>query len=218
LAGTLHSDRKNIPPLTHSSARDPISGQLSQESISFSLDNSDRTWDSVNPQGIYKYIYERQPVTVRYGMDVDGKTEWVSGGMFFLSEWSVPANSIEASFQARDAFLYLSRTSIDDSVFKSCNHPTQKIFTVTGMVVRGILGTIKERSSSEHTAATISDSCVISSKHGFQYALGLRERSSFIVFIVRRVLCPAKNVIAFAIASKFMRRRQKYSFRHSAIL
>jgi hypothetical protein len=37
-------------------------------------------------------------------------SEWVSGGMFFLSEWSVPANSIEASFQARDAFLYLSST------------------------------------------------------------------------------------------------------------
>lgn len=104
-------DKTKILSYSHSSARDPISGQLSQESISFSLDNSDRTWDSVNPQGIYKYIYERQPVTVRYGMDVDGKTEWVSGGMFFLSEWSVPANSIEASFQARDAFLYLSSTT-----------------------------------------------------------------------------------------------------------
>lgn len=103
-------DKTKILSYSHSSARDPISGQLSQESISFSLDNSDRTWDSVNPQGIYKYIYERQPVTVRYGMDVDGKTEWVSGGMFFLSEWSVPANSIEASFQARDALLYLSST------------------------------------------------------------------------------------------------------------
>lgn len=103
-------DKTKILSYSHSSARDPISGQLSQESISFSLDNSDRTWDSVNPQGIYKYIYERQPVTVRYGMDVNGKTEWVSGGMFFLSEWSVPANSIEASFQARDAFLYLSST------------------------------------------------------------------------------------------------------------
>lgn len=104
-------DKTKILSYSHSSARDPISGQLSQESISFSLDNSDRTWDSVNPQGIYKYIYERQPVTVRYGMDVDGKTEWVSGGMFFLSEWSIPANSIEASFQARDAFLYLSSTT-----------------------------------------------------------------------------------------------------------
>lgn len=110
-------DKTKILSYSHSSARDPISGQLSQESISFSLDNSDRTWDSVNPQGIYKYIYERQPVTVRYGMDVDGKTEWVSGGMFFLSEWSVPANSIEASFQARDAFLYLSSTKYTGSKY-----------------------------------------------------------------------------------------------------
>lgn len=104
-------DKTKILSYSHSSARDPISGQLSQESISFSLDNSDRTWDSVNPQGIYKYIYERQPVTVRYGMDVDGTVEWVNGGKFFLSEWSVPANSIEASFQARDAFLYLASTA-----------------------------------------------------------------------------------------------------------
>lgn len=103
-------DKTKILSFRHTSSRDPISGQLSQESISFSLDNSDRTWDSVNPQGIYKYIYERQPISVRYGMDIDGKVEWVNGGKFFLSEWSVPANSIEASFQARDSFLYLSST------------------------------------------------------------------------------------------------------------
>lgn len=104
-------DKTKILSFRHTSSRDPISGQLSQESISFSLDNSDRTWDSVNPQGIYKYIYERQPISVRYGMDIDGKVEWVNGGKFFLSEWSVPANSIEASFSARDSFLYLMSTT-----------------------------------------------------------------------------------------------------------
>lgn len=104
-------DKTKILSYSHSSARDPISGQLSQESISFSLDNSDRTWDSVNPQGIYKYIYERQPVSVRYGMDVDGTVEWVNGGKFFLSEWSVPSNSLEAKFSARDSFLYLMATT-----------------------------------------------------------------------------------------------------------
>lgn len=104
-------DKTKILSYSHTSSRDPISGQLSQDSISFSLDNSDRTWDSVNPQGIYKYIYERQPISVRYGMDVDGKVEWVNGGKFFLSEWSVPSNSIEASFSARDSFLYLMSTT-----------------------------------------------------------------------------------------------------------
>lgn len=103
-------DKTKILSYSHTSSRDPISGQLSQDSISFSLDNSDRTWDSVNPQGIYKYIYERQPVSVRYGMDVDGTVEWVNGGKFFLSEWSVPSNSLEAKFSARDSFLYLMAT------------------------------------------------------------------------------------------------------------
>lgn len=104
-------DKTKILSYSHTSSRDPISGQLSQDSISFSLDNSDRTWDSVNPQGIYKYIYERQPVSVRYGMDVDGTVEWVNGGKFFLSEWSVPSNSLEAKFSARDSFLYLMTTT-----------------------------------------------------------------------------------------------------------
>lgn len=104
-------DKTKILSYSHTSSRDPISGQLSQDSISFSLDNSDRTWDSVNPQGIYKYIYERQPVSVRYGMDVDGTVEWVNGGKFFLSEWSVPSNSLEAKFSARDSFLYLMATT-----------------------------------------------------------------------------------------------------------
>lgn len=104
-------DKTKILSYSHTSSRDPISGQLSQDSISFSLDNSDRTWDSVNPQGIHKYIYERQPVSVRYGMDVDGTVEWVNGGKFFLSEWSVPSNSFEAKFSARDSFLYLMATT-----------------------------------------------------------------------------------------------------------
>lgn len=104
-------DKSKIISYSHTSSRDPISGQLSQDSISFSLDNSDRTWDSVNPQGIYKYIYERQPISVRYGMDIDGTVEWVNGGKFFLSEWSVPSNSVEASFTARDSFLYLMTTT-----------------------------------------------------------------------------------------------------------
>lgn len=40
-------------------------------------------------------------------MDIDGTTEWINGGKFFMSEWSVPANGIEASFVARDALGFL---------------------------------------------------------------------------------------------------------------
>ena len=103
----LTYEKENLISYSHESNRDPISGQLSKDSVSFSLDNSQQTWNPLNPQGMYRYLYERQLVTVSYGMDVDGTTEWINGGRFFMSEWSVPSNGIEASFVARDALGFL---------------------------------------------------------------------------------------------------------------
>jgi hypothetical protein len=100
-------EKKDIFSYKHDSTRDPISGQLPNDSITFTVDNSTQKWNPINPEGLYKYLYERQPISVEYGMDLDGTVEWITGGKFFLSEWSVPSNSIEASFTARDAFGYL---------------------------------------------------------------------------------------------------------------
>lgn len=100
-------DKNDILSYTHTSSRDPVSGQLSKDCVEFSLDNSDKKWDPINPKGMYTYLYERQPINVRYGMDINGKTEWINGGKYFLSEWNVPSNGLEASFVARDAFEFL---------------------------------------------------------------------------------------------------------------
>ena len=99
--------KKDLVSYTHTSSRDPISAQLPKDSIEFSLDNSQKTWDAINPRGMFRYLYERQEVNVRYGMDVDGETQWINGGKFYLSEWSVPSNGLEASFAARDALEFM---------------------------------------------------------------------------------------------------------------
>lgn len=100
-------NKKDLVSFTHTSSRDPISAQLPKDSIEFSLDNSQKTWDAINPRGMFRYLYERQEVDVRYGMDVDGETQWINGGKFYLSEWSVPSNGLEASFTARDALEFM---------------------------------------------------------------------------------------------------------------
>lgn len=99
--------KKDLVSYTHTSSRDPISAQLPKDSIEFSLDNSQKTWDAINPRGMFRYLYERQEVDVRYGMDVDGETQWINGGKFYLSEWGVPSNGLEASFTARDALEFM---------------------------------------------------------------------------------------------------------------
>ena len=104
-------NKKDIVSYTHTSSRDPIAAQLPKDSIEFSLDNSQKTWDAINPRGMFRYLYERQEVDVRYGMDVDGETQWINGGKFYLSEWSVPSNGLEASFTARDALEFMMTTN-----------------------------------------------------------------------------------------------------------
>lgn len=100
-------NKADLLSYTHESKRDPISGQLSKDSVSFSIDNSEQRWNPVNPGGLYQYLYERQEITVQYGMDLGNSIEWIDGGKFFLSGWTIPANGITASFEARDAFSFL---------------------------------------------------------------------------------------------------------------
>lgn len=99
--------KKDIISYTHEQSGDLNSGTLPKNAITFSLDNSDGKWDPINPTGLAKYLCERQKITTRYGMDVNGTVEWIPGGVFYLSEWRAPANGLEASFVARDIFEYL---------------------------------------------------------------------------------------------------------------
>lgn len=84
-----------------------ISGEIPKSSIQFTVDNTDGRWSLNNPTGIEQYLAERQPVTVRFGMNVNGAIEWIPGGKFYLSEWKTSANSLVATFAARDVFEYL---------------------------------------------------------------------------------------------------------------
>ena len=88
----------------HNQSVDLLSATLPQSSIRFQLRNDDGRWNPDNPNGFEKYLMEQQEVNVRYGMDIDGTTEWIDGGVFWLSEWNTPANGLEVVFTANDAF------------------------------------------------------------------------------------------------------------------
>lgn len=94
----------------HTQTADLLSATLPKNSITFRLRNDDNRWNPENPEGIERYLLTQQEVKLRYGMTVGGKTEWIKGGTFWLSEWSTPSNGIEASFTARDAIEFMSGT------------------------------------------------------------------------------------------------------------
>lgn len=100
-------NKGDLLSFSHEQDGDLLSGKIPKYSVEFTLDNSDGRWDPNNPFGMGQYLSERQKLTVRYGMDIGGTTEWIRAGTFYLSEWSAPPNGLEARFVARDGFEFL---------------------------------------------------------------------------------------------------------------
>ena len=104
---TMTFTKGDIFSFTHEQSGHLNSGELPKNSIDFTLNNTDGRWNPNNPTGMGQYLSERQKLKVRYGLDVGGTVEWINAGTFYLSEWRVPSNGLEASFVARDIFEYL---------------------------------------------------------------------------------------------------------------
>ena len=99
--------KNDLLNFSHTQTVDLLSASLPVNKITFGLRNEDSRWNPDNPTGVEKYLLEQQEITVRYGMIVNGSTEWIDGGRFWLSEWNTPANGLEASFTAKDALEFM---------------------------------------------------------------------------------------------------------------
>ena len=108
-------DKNEILSYSHEQTGDPLGCEISKNSIEFSLNNSDGRWDILNPLGLGKYLYERQPLVVRYGMVTSKGVEWIQSNVFYLAEWRIPNNGLEAYFTARDAIDFLLYTNYSRS-------------------------------------------------------------------------------------------------------
>lgn len=94
--------KKDLLSFTHQQTGSLVSGELPKNHIEFSLDNSDGKWNPNNPRGLERYLSDRLQVLLRYGYVIDGVEEWIPGGVFYMSEWHLSLNGIEAKFVARD--------------------------------------------------------------------------------------------------------------------
>ena len=94
----------------HSQNVDPISASLPKSEISFSIDNSDNSYNPNNLEGMAKYLIERQELKTRYGYKIGNKVEWIDCGTFYMSEWDAPQGGMTADFKARDLLEFMTGT------------------------------------------------------------------------------------------------------------
>jgi hypothetical protein len=103
-------NNESIFEITGRNNADPLGSVIPENTLIFKVDNTAQLWNPANPQGLYSYLLEHQEVTARFGYEINGAVEWISGGVFFLAEWDVPQNGITATFTAKNAFEFLDET------------------------------------------------------------------------------------------------------------
>lgn len=95
---------------SHTQEVDPISSALPKSEISFSIDNTDDSYNPNNLNSLAKYLIERQELKARYGYKVNDNIEWIDCGTFYMSEWDAPQGGITADFTARDLLEFMTDT------------------------------------------------------------------------------------------------------------
>lgn len=108
LGATVVYTKDDLLGFSHKQSSDLLSATLPENNIVFKLRNDDGRWNPDSPTGMEKYLLEQQELSVRYGMDVNGVTEWIPGGTFWLSEWETPSNGLEVDFTAKSALCFMT--------------------------------------------------------------------------------------------------------------
>lgn len=108
--GVKMFSKSDLFSYSHSQEVDPVSASLPKTEISFSLDNSENTYNPHNLDSLAKYLIERQEVKSRYGYKIGDDIEWIDCGTFYMSEWNASQGSLTADFTARDLLEFMTDT------------------------------------------------------------------------------------------------------------
>lgn len=93
----------------HTLSVDPLSSSLPYEKISMKVINYSKDYNPDNPQGAWAHFANGQPLSVRYGVTIDGVTEWVEAGRLLLSD-APTVDGDTATFEAVDVLSTLTGT------------------------------------------------------------------------------------------------------------
>ena len=109
LGQRLIIDKTVLTKYTDTREIDLNSLSLPLNGVKFEIDNSDDKFNPDNPTGIYSYLQEKQEVNVFFGLKLSNGMYYINGGVFYITEWKVPQNSITATFTASHLLDFMKK-------------------------------------------------------------------------------------------------------------
>ncbi len=90
-----------------------VGDTLPANEIKFTIDNSSREFNILNPQGFYRFLKERQEVSLGIGVEVEEDVfEYITTKGYYLTDWQSDEGALTTTFTARNIFELLDKEYI----------------------------------------------------------------------------------------------------------
>lgn len=100
---------------------DPIAESLPSTRMVIKIDNSDRRFNIINPDGIYAYLQPTQNFTVTMGVGADKDSlDYCGMGTFYYSASSAENSGMTAEFTAFDWFYWMEQRNYANTTTGTC--------------------------------------------------------------------------------------------------
>jgi hypothetical protein len=99
---------------------DLTSIEVPNAEFSFTVENTDRAFNILNPTGFYKYLQQRQKIDASFGVELDsGSNVYIPLGRYYLMDWKSEEGSMTATFTARTSLDLMESYTYENTVANS---------------------------------------------------------------------------------------------------
>lgn len=98
---------------------DIITKTLPAGEFKFTVENSKKDFNILNPDGFHKFLQERQLVTPEVGVVIGTSTEYIRLGKFYLMDWISDEGTLTSTFTARNIIDIIASYDYENLVPKS---------------------------------------------------------------------------------------------------
>lgn len=128
-----------------------LENNIPTSQVSFTIDNINKRFNIINPNGAYKYLQDKQMITTKIGVYIDDNTiEYIEMGKYYLDEWKT--EGITATFVAKDNLFFVN----DDLIYSNeeIQTKTLKEYAIMLLEYAGITNYIIDDNLSNITVTT----------------------------------------------------------------
>ncbi|MCY9513321.1 hypothetical protein [Paenibacillus apiarius] len=93
-----------------------VGDTLPANELKFTIDNSNKEFNILNPQGFYRFLKERQEVSLSIGVEVaEDEFEYINFEKYYLTDWQSDEGALTTTMTARNIFELLEQREYTQS-------------------------------------------------------------------------------------------------------